>query len=216
MVLAAPSSGERRMTPTRQLDVSALPQFNISSRAPLFFGQLLLCAIEGSMFCMLMAIYFYLRLSVDVWPPPGTQIPHLTASTLALAPLIMSVLGSWWASEGAKKDDRRAMLVGLIANLLLACGFLALRFREIATLNFNWATDAHGTIVWSILFLHTLDVIADLLMTVILIWALALNRYGPKQRLGVHVDSIVWYFLAAIWIPLYVVIYWGPHIVGAP
>jgi cytochrome c oxidase subunit III len=30
--------------------------------------------------------------------------------------------------------------------------------------------------------------------------------------LGVHVDSVVWYFLVAIWIPIYVVIYWGPRI----
>src|SRR5581483_2927509 len=140
----------------------------------------------------------------------------LTAPSLALIPLILSAGGSWWASEGAKKNDRRAMLIGLLVNLILAFGFLALRFREIATLNFNWDTDAHGTVVWSILFLHTLDVIADLLMTVVLICAIAVNRSGPKQRIGVHVDSVVWYFLVAIWIPLYLVIYWGPHFVGAP
>lgn len=201
---------------TRQLDVSALPRFDISNRAPLFFGQLLLCAIEGSMFFMLIAIYFYLRLSVDVWPPPGTQLPHLLAPSLALIPLFLSVAGSWWASEGAKKNNRSAMLTGLLANLILALLFLAHRYREMATLNFNWETDAHGTIVWSILFLHTLDVIADLLMTAVLIAVLALNQYGPKQRIGVHVDSVVWYFLVAIHIPLYVVIYWGPHFVGTP
>ena len=37
-----------------------------------------------------------------------------------------------------------------------------------------------------------------------------------KQRLGVHVDSVLWYFIVLIWLPLYVAIYWGPHIVGAP
>jgi cytochrome c oxidase subunit III len=163
-----------------------------------------------------MAIYFYLRLSVDVWPPPGTQLPHIAAPTLALLPLIMSCAGSYWASEGAKKNDRRAMIVGLAANLLLVFIFLALRFREMQTLNFKWNTDAHSTIFWSILFLHTVDVVADLVMTVVLAVAVAVGRYGPKQRLGVHVDSVVWYFLVAIWIPMYLVIYWGPHWVGVP
>jgi heme/copper-type cytochrome/quinol oxidase subunit 3 len=204
------------MTAARVLDVSSLPEYDISNRAPLFFGQLVLCAIEGSMFCMLIAIYFYLRLSVDVWPPPGTQLPHVAAPTLALIPLVLSAFGSWWASEGAKKNDRRAMLTGLLANLILALCFLGFRYREIATLNFNWATDAHGTIVWSILFLHTLDVVADLVMTLVLICAVAWNRYGPKQRLGVHVDSVVWYFMVAIWIPLYAIIYWGPYVLGMP
>lgn len=204
------------MTATRTIDVSDLPPYEISNRAPLWLGQVLLCVIEGSMFCMLIAIYFYLRLGVDVWPPPGSQLPHVLWPSLALIPLFISCAGSYWASEGAKRDDRRWMLNGLAANLVFAGIFLVLRFYEWNTLNFNWAADAHATIVWSILFLHTLDVLADLLMTVVLIAVAALGRYAENQRLGVHVDSIVWYFLAGIWLPLYAVIYWGPRIVGAP
>ena len=68
--------------------------------------------------------------------------------------------------------------------------------------------------VWTILGLHTLDMFADLLFTAILILAVARGHHSPRQRLGVHVDSIVWYFLVLIWIPLYVVIYWGPRLVG--
>ena len=86
-----------------------------------------------------------------------------------------------------------------------------LRFIEWRTFNFTWASDIHGTLVWSILFLHTFDVVADLLMTTVLIVILALDRHGPKQRIGVHVDSVVWYFLVLIWLPLYAVVYWGPR-----
>ncbi len=56
------------------------------------------------MFLMLIAIYFYLRLSVDVWPPPGTQLPHHDAATLALIPLLLSAVGSYWASEGRQEE----------------------------------------------------------------------------------------------------------------
>jgi cytochrome c oxidase subunit I+III len=216
MVLASKTSGIAMTNPARTLDVSDLPDWNISNNAPLWWGQVLMATIEGVMFCMLVAAYFYLRLSVDVWPPPGTQLPKLTLPTIALVPLILSAAGSWWATEGAKDNRRGVMLTGVILNLVLGSAFLVLRFAEIQTLNFNWATDSHGTIFWSILFLHTIDVIGDLIYTLVLAIAIAIGRSGPKQRLGVHVDSVVWYFLVGIWIPLYVVLYWGPHIVGTP
>lgn len=204
------------MTPSRIIDVRHLPAYDISNNAPLWWGQALLATIEGSMFLMLIAIYFYLRLGVDVWPPPGTQIPHVLQPGLALIPLLLSCIGSWWASEGAKKNSRRQMLVGMIANVILALIFLGLRAAEWSEFNFGWSTDVHGSIVWTILFLHTFDTVADLIFTVVLVILIAAGRYGEKQRQGVHVDSVVWYFIAGIWLPLYAVIYWGPRIVGAP
>ncbi len=215
MVLAEETVGTCAMTSVRTLDVSRLPAYAISNTAPLWWGQLLLCAIEGTMFAILIAIYFYLRLSVDVWPPPGVELPGTVIPTIALVPLLLSAIGSYWASEAAKVNDRRGMLTGMILNLALAAAFLVLRFVYWRSFNFNWASDVHGTVVWSILFLHTFDVTADLLFTVALVVAIAVGRVGPKQRLGVHVDSVVWYFLIAIWLPLYAVVVWGPRIVGA-
>jgi cytochrome c oxidase subunit 3 len=204
------------MTVTRTLDVSALPPYSISNKAPLWWGQLLMAVIEASMFLMLIAIYFYARISLDVWPPPGTQLPHLLWPSLALVPLVMSAFGSYWAGEGAKENNRQKMLTGLIGNVVLGIVFLAFRFVEWRTLNFTWATDIHGSVFYSILFLHTLDAIGDLLYTVMLIAIIASGKYGQKQRLGVHVDSVLWYFIVLIWFPLYFTIYWGPYLVGAP
>jgi cytochrome c oxidase subunit III len=202
------------MSERRTLDVSGLPPYEISNQSPLFWGQVLLCLIEGSMLCMLIATYFYLRLGVDVWPGPGVRLPGLAFSSWALIPLAASCVGSYLASEGAKKDSRAGMLLGLSLNLGLAMIFLALRAVEWKSFNFTWASDAHGSIVWTILFLHSYDVVADLLMTTVLIVIVASGRYGPRQRIGVHVDSVVWYFLAGIWIPLYGVIYWAPRLIG--
>ena len=202
------------MSERRTLDVSGLPPYDISNQSPLFWGQVLMCLIEGSLLCMLIATYFYLRLRVDVWPGPGVRLPSLTLSSLALIPLIVSCGGSYLASEAAKKDSRSGMLLGLGLNLAFAIVFLVLRAFAWNSLNFTWASDAHGSIVWSILFLHSYDIVADVLMTVVLMVIVASGRYGPRQRIGVHVDSVLWYFLAGIWIPLYGVIYWAPRLIG--
>jgi cytochrome c oxidase subunit I+III len=196
------------------VDVSGLPPYAISNQSPLFMGQVLMCLIEGSLLCMLIATYFYLRLGVDAWPGPGVRLPGLTLSSLALIPLIVSCVGSYLASEAAKKNSRKGMLLGLGLNLLFAIAFLALRALEWNSLNFTWASDAHGSIFWTILFLHSYDIVADVLMTVVLVVIVASGHYGPRQRIGVHVDSVLWYFLAGIWIPLYAVIYWGPRLIG--
>jgi cytochrome c oxidase subunit I+III len=198
----------------KTLDVSELPPFSISTDAPLWWGQFWMGIIECTLFAMMLGVYFYLRLSVDIWPPPGDQLPHTLLPTLALIPLALSMVASWWAGEGAKQNRRGVMIAGLVANLLLAGIFLAMRIVEWDTFNFEWKADNFGSVVWTILGLHTADVIGDMGFTLVLIVLLVLGRYAEMQRLGVHVDSIVWYLLAGAWFPMYVVLYWGPTLVG--
>lgn len=204
------------MNGERTLDVSHLPPCDISSQAPLWWGQMCIVAIEGTMFAILMAAYLYLRLRMDVWPPPGDQFPHLTLPSIALIPLILSAVGSYWASQAAKKNDRRGMIAGMALNIVLASVFFVMRIFEWHSLNFNWQADAQGSYVWAFLGLHSFDYIADLAFTCVLLVIVLSGRYGEKQRLGVHVDSVVWYFIVAIWIPIYVVIYCGPRILESP
>jgi cytochrome c oxidase subunit 3 len=204
------------MTPARTIDVSHLPPYEISSEAPLWWGQMFMVFIEGTMFIILIAMYYYIRLSMDMWPPPGIQLPRPLLPSISLVLLIASCAGSYLASEAAKKDDRGGMVRGLLLNLMLACAAMLIRAVYWHDWNFKWTSTAYGSITWGIMFLHTLDTGADLAFTFVLMVIVAWNRHGPRQRLGVHVDSIVWYFLVAIWIPLYITLFWGPSIVGAP
>jgi cytochrome c oxidase subunit I+III len=199
----------------KTLDVSHLPPYDISSQSPVWWGQLCIDLIEGSMFCILIGAFLYIRLRIDVWPPPGDQYPDLLLPTLALIPLILSALFAYWASQAAKANDRRGMILHMTLNLVLAAIFFVMRIFEWHSLNFNWQADAQGSYVWAFLGLHSFDFIADAIFTVVLLIIVLSGRYGEKQRLGVHVDTVVWYFLVAIWIPIYVVIYWGPRIFGS-
>jgi cytochrome c oxidase subunit I+III len=204
------------MTARRTLDVSGLLSDDVSSDDPLWWGQFTMALIEASMFFVLIGMYFYIRLSYDVWPPSGVQLPQLFWCTIGWFPLLLSTYGSYRASEAAKKNDVRGMILGLLLNVVPGLIFVAFRFIGWWQWNFNWKTGAYGSIVWSLMWLHTLDTVADLAFTVVLIVLLLLGYTGPKQRLGVHVDSVLWYFIAVIWIPLYVVIFWGPRFAGAP
>ena len=204
------------MTEARTLDVSHLPPYDISSQAPLWWGQMCIVGIEATMFSIVMAGYLYVRSRVDVWPPPGDQFPHLTLPTIALVPLLISAVGSYWASEGAKKDSAGGMIGGMILNIVSAAVFFVMRVIEWSSLNFNWKADIQGSFVWALLGLHSFDFVADLGYTCVLLVIIVSGRYGQKQRQGVHVDSVVWYLIVAIWIPIYIIVYWGPKIVESP
>ena len=41
------------MTQIRTLDVAHLPDYHVSNQAPLWWGQLMIAFIEGTMFCLL-------------------------------------------------------------------------------------------------------------------------------------------------------------------
>jgi heme/copper-type cytochrome/quinol oxidase subunit 3 len=108
------------------------------------------------------------------------------------------------------------MIFGLSFNLIFALLAMALRAQIWRGFNFTWSADVHASIVWSIYFLHTFDIVADMIMTAALLVMVSTGSIGPSQRLGVHVDSVLWYFLVAVWIPLWAVIQWGPSLQLGP
>jgi cytochrome c oxidase subunit 3 len=203
------------MTSRPALDVSSLPPIAFKARAPLWWGFWGIILIEGTMFGLLIASYFYIRLSMDVWPTPGTSYPGLVLPTIELIVLLVSCWPAHRATEAAIRYDVPAVRLNLVLNLVLALVALALRIVEWRSFNFNWTASAYGSIVWMILGLHTFDYLGGVLETVVMIAVVFSGRFGDKQRNGVDVDSLTWYFVVGIWVPLYVVVYWMPYALGA-
>ena len=164
------------------------------------------------MFSMLIATYFYYRLVLDIWPPSQVQLPGLLLPSINVLILVASCAPAYWASEGAKRNDPRAITLGLALNLALSLLFFALRIVEWRRFNFKWDSNVYGSIIWGILWLHSLDYVAGLLSTAVIFAIVLAGRTGENQRLGIHVDSLAWYFITAVWIPLYAIIYIAPHV----
>ena len=204
------------MTARHTIDVAGLPDFEISKNAPLWWGQVFLCFAEGSLLSIMIALYFYYRLQLGIWPPPGIGLPARLIPAISTALLVLSCIGSYVASEAAKRNNRPRMIFGLSLNLLLAFSALFFRALHWSSWNFNWKATAYGSVTWGIIFIHSFDVVADLLFTIVLLFFIVFVRSGPAQRLGVHVDSVVWYFLVGMWLALYVTIDWTPYFWGGP
>ena len=62
------------------LDVSGLPSVAFGKSNTTWFANVLYMTIEGTMFALLFASYFYLRTRTDSWPP--IQSPPLLTKAL--------------------------------------------------------------------------------------------------------------------------------------
>jgi cytochrome c oxidase subunit I+III len=193
------------------LRTTALPWRVHGSSAPLWWGILLVVAIETTVFATLISSYLYLRASSPQWPPADVPLPDLLLPGINTVVLLTSSVAVLWASRGLAKGNQRQLELGLGAGIVLEVAFFVIKLIESRGFGYGWGTHAYASIFWSISGLHTLHVLIAILMAAAA-GVLALRGYYTKERsLGIQVVSIYWQFVAAIWIPVAFVLYLVPR-----
>jgi cytochrome c oxidase subunit III len=201
------------------LDVSHLPTHRFDHRSTLWWGNLLLIAIETTMFGVLVASYFYLSMFMDVFPPPRTQSPTLldTAPDLGVGTcnvvlLVASCLPMYWGDRASRRlqCNRAVLWFGLC--LLLGVISIALRAYEFPATHFRWDSNAYGSLVWFLLGFHLTHLIATTLELLLLELWLIVHGLDERRALDATVNAAYWYWMAGVWVPLYIVLYFAPRV----
>jgi cytochrome c oxidase subunit I+III len=201
----------RQPPPARGLDVSGLPSFGFSHRSLVWWGTLGMMAVEATVFAMAIAAYFYLRSHAQVWPLAGLP-PELWWGTVNTVLMLASALPNHFVKAAAEALDRRRARRWLAVCLALALAFLAIRALEFARLNTGWDNNAYGSIVWTLLGLHTTHLVMDTWDTGVLTVLLYRGPAQDKQMVDVSENAFYWYFVVLTWLPIYAVIYWAPRL----
>lgn len=179
--------------------------------APLWWGFAGMILIEVTVFATLIASYFYLRGSSPMWPPSGVAEPKLLLPTINTVVLVASSVVLHRADKSITRGEDRKLATGLALAAGLATVFLVLKVIEYLDVPYRWDDHAYGSIVWTIIGFHSAHVLGLLLKTVV-VDTLAWRRYfNQRRRLGVTVNGLYWHFVVAVWIPLYLVLYWVPR-----
>src|SRR5438309_10451597 len=115
----------------RVIDVSGLPEGTTDSRALIWWGNLGMMVIEGTMFALVIATYLYLRTVNIEWPPSTVQPPVLCWPTLDMLILIDSAAPVMRADLAAKRAEKTPVMMGLPADadaglVILFCRYLIL------------------------------------------------------------------------------------------
>jgi cytochrome c oxidase subunit 1/cytochrome c oxidase subunit I+III len=201
----APTVGRSAAATT--LDVSHLPLSAFGSRDPLWWGVVGLLTIEGMVFALLFASYFYLEDAAHKWPP--TPIPTLCFQ-LASAGLVLLVISCWpmaHSARAAKRGSLAGMRGGLIGSTLLGVAFIAIRYFELRFLPFRWDSHAHGSVFWTMAGMHTMHAIIGSAENLVLLAILFRGPVEEKHLVDVAVNGLYWYFIVVTDALCYAVLY---------
>jgi cytochrome c oxidase subunit 3 len=190
------------------LDLSKLPLHALGAASVTWWGTLGFMLIEGTGFALVIAVYLYLMSLAPIWPL-NARPPDLLPGTLMTLALLASVVPNVKLSRWAEHQDLRKVRIGMVLMSVLGIVPLIIRVFEFRVLNVKWDTNAYGSILWTLLGLHTTHIITDLIDTLVLA-ALMFSRHGDNlRRYGdVQDNAMYWNFVVAAWLPIYGCIYW--------
>jgi cytochrome c oxidase subunit III len=192
--------------PRRELNVSALPSVVFGNRSMIWWGTAGLMLIEGTMFAITVASYFYLRTRSTDWPP-GLLPPKLTWGTANLIVFLLSVAPAYWTQKVAEKGDLQKTRIGLIVMTAIGLINIIIRFFEFPALMCTWDANAYASAIWTLLGLHTVHIITDWYDTVVLTALFFSPHVEGRRYMDASENSDYWYFVVFTWVPIYAVIY---------
>lgn len=195
------------------IDVSGLPDHAFGSRSVMWWGVLGMIAVEGTVFLVAIASYFYLQGNENAWPPEDTLPPGIFSATVNVFILLVSLLPNQIVKKAAEKMDMRTVRIGIVVADLFAIAFVVVRGFEFRDLHVYWDSNAYGSAVWALLGLHTIHLVTDLIDSIVLT-VLMFTRHGNQARRFVDVSEncFYWYFVVLSWLPIYAVLYWAPRL----
>ncbi len=109
------------------------------------------------------------------------------------------------------RRDSRTVKIGLVVMVALGLITVGIRFLEFNDLQFRWDDNAYAGIVWTTVGMHLLHLVtgtAENLLMTLWVWAKGLDDQHARD---IRIGAVYWYWIVAIWIPLYLIIYFVPR-----
>ena len=192
-------------------DVSALPTNAFGARSVTWWGTAAYIVLEGTSFALGIAVYLYLAELAPQWPI-GVPPPDLAPGSILSGILLISILPNYLCDRWALRQDLSRVRMAMLVMCFFGLVPLLVRILEFRALNVWWDTNAYGSILWTLLGLHTVHLLTDVVDTFVLT-ALMFTRHGraPRRFDDVSDNAFYWYFVVLTWPPLYLLIYWVPR-----
>jgi cytochrome c oxidase subunit III len=197
---------------TRVLDVSRLPSFAFGHRSILWWATMGMILIEGTAFALLGAAYIYLKWRVPDWPP-GHAPPGLLWGTLTTVIVVASAIPNELAKRAAEKLDVPRTKLWIWVSVLFAAAFCVTRAFEFTMLNVWWDSNAYGSVVWTLLGVHTAHVVTDIIDTGVLATILLTAPIDANRFVDISENAFYYYFVIASWLPIYGLLYLAPRFI---
>jgi len=188
------------------LDVSGLPSVAFGHRNTTWLANVFYMAIEGMMFALMFATYFYLRTRSTNWPP-GHLPPALGFGVANALVFLASIIPAWIVKRRDPERDRMAVRNGLLVLALFALVATALRVFEFSALNCRWTDDAYSSTVWVLIGMHSGHLATELIETLVLLVMSFTSKMEGTRLADAAINSDYWYFVVVTGLMVDVLIY---------
>lgn len=162
---------------------------------------------ETMFFLGLFMAYFYLRAQSQAWPPAG--VPPLSPALPIINTFIMaiSVACIALADRGIAAGRQRRLEIGLAAAACLGVVFMVVQAAEFLSLGFGPYSNSYGSAFFFLMGFHVARVFAGVAFMVLVLARAFMGHFSPTRRTAVQACALYWYFIAAVWLVVFYVLY---------
>lgn len=199
-------------TPRGGVEASALPSTGFGSAAPSWWGTIAFMVIEGTSVIVCIGAYLYLRRNFDGYPPHGFAPPGLLIPTINLALMLVSIVPAMRMHAAAHEKNASRLTRAAVMLLAMELVIMGLRVLELDALNVRWDSNAYGSAAWFTVGFHTMLLLVDFAESLGIALIFITGKAEPKHFTDAADDAIYWYFVVAMWVLVYGVIFVGPRV----
>jgi cytochrome c oxidase subunit III len=184
-----------------------------SARSNGWWGMVVFVLGETTLFLMLFATYFYLRLQSHHWPPPGIDKPPVLTPALLTAVLVSTSIAMQLAWSRAHAGDRVGAWWPLAAAGLVQGGYLIWQVHDFV-LDVHREPPSHSayaSIRSTMLAIDHAHVLLGVLLTAWMVARLA-TRLTPYRLRGLQAITFYWHAVNLITIAVLFVADLSPYL----
>lgn len=173
-------------------------------------GMLVFLGTEAMMFTTLITAYIVLRFGSSMWFPATTPHLPLLLTSINTVILLSSSAFIHLAQKGIASGNAKKFIFHLLWTISLGSLFLGIQAFEWTRLiheGLCLKTGAFGSVFFTLTGFHGLHVLIGILLMIFLLIQTFRNVYTVSDHNPVHVVSMYWHFVDAVWIVVFTSLY---------
>lgn len=173
-------------------------------------AMVVLLAAESMLFAGLIGAYLVFRLAAPNWPPPKQPRLPLGVTTANTVVLLASLLPMTRALRTVRRLDPRGLARAVALTALFGSVFLGVQGVEWIRLvrhGLTLGSGPYGAIFYVLIGCHAVHVLTAVGWLAVVAYLARRGTFTPLRHAGLEMCAIYWYFVCAVWLVLFPLVY---------